>query len=139
MKIAPFIAALRNTGEKNGYECPATCDGCDMYRAYMDSERYSIDFAEDFQTEGWEQFDTDQDAHYFGVWFNREQFLTLTYAEGDWSLIECHDAERYNHEVRRAIDFYGEGYIAKAMDDGGQWTTYKQNRSRFLITQGGEA
>jgi hypothetical protein len=104
-----------------------------VLRAFLPSERYRIDFADDFTTEGWEQFDTDQDAPYFGVWVNRHTLETLTYAEGDWTLCKCPDREHYNAEVSSCIQFYGEGYIAKSLDSTGQWTVYVQERSKFLI------
>ena len=102
-------------------------------RGFAPSERYVIDFADDFTSDGWKQFDTDQDAHYFGVWVNPTRRLTLTYAEGDWTLVECPTAYHYNSEIRDAIRFYGEGFIAKAFDADGSMTTYCQNRDEFLI------
>jgi hypothetical protein len=100
---------------------------------FFPSERYAVDFADDFTSEGWEQFDTDQDAHYFGVWVNKTKFLTLTYAEGDWTLVECPDAAHYNAEIEDAITFYGEGFIAKAYDMDGTKTIFRQEREKFLI------
>jgi len=105
-----------------------------IYRMFLPSERYVIDFADDFDSEGWEQFDTDQDAPYFGVWVNRTLLMTLTYAEGDWSLVVCPDKEHYNAEVAGAIEFYGEGFIAKAYDADGV-TTCRQDRQKFLIKE----
>jgi hypothetical protein len=103
-----------------------------VHRSFYPSERYQIDFADDLTSEGWEQFDTDQDAPYFGVWLNRRKLLTLTYAEGDWTLVACPDAEHYNAEVASCIQFYGEGYMFKTLDESGV-TEYRQDRSRFLI------
>jgi hypothetical protein len=111
------------------------CDnerGNTIYRAFLPSERYRIDFADDFTAEGWLQFDTDQDAEYFGVWVNPVSFRTLTYAEGDWSIVECHDAGHYNSEVADAIRFYGEGFEFKTVGPEGI-TEYRQDRSRFLV------
>lgn len=110
----------------------------EIRRAFMPSERYVIDFADDFAAEGWEQFDTDQDAHYFGVWMNKGGRQTLTYAEGDWTLVTCPDWDHYRAEVEDAIRFHGEGFIAKVIDvDRGPGipnlvTTYQQDRQRFL-------
>src|SRR5438132_508470 len=89
------------------YRGGPTNDGGDkqIRRAFLPSERYGVDFAEDFKAEGWEQFDTDQDAHYFGVWVNRGRLQTLTYAEGDWTLVTCSDREHYNAEISDAIKF----------------------------------
>lgn len=103
-----------------------------VHTAFLPAERYLIDFADDFSSAGWEQFDTDQDAAYFGVWVNRRLRSTLTYAEGDWSLVECPDEAHYEAEIRDAIEFYGEGYIALAIDRDGGATEYRQDRSAFL-------
>ena len=97
---------------------------------FAPAERYLVDFAPDFSSEGWEQFDTDQDAHYFGVWVNPVKELVLTYAEGDWSLIVCKD---YYAEIRSMIEFYGEGMICKAIDtETGTVTKCVQDRAKFL-------
>lgn len=101
-------------------------------RAFLPCDRYRVDFADDFTAEGWEQFDTDQDASYFGVWVNRQTLQTLTYAEGDWTLVTCPDKQRYRLEIEDAIRFYGEGYIAKVLDANGTKTTFRQDRMRFL-------
>jgi hypothetical protein len=106
--------------------------GSAIYRTFHPSERYMIDFADDFTAEGWEQFDTDQDAHYFGVWVNPKTRQVLTYAEGDWSLTESPDHQLYNAEIQRMIEFYGEGFICKAYGADGA-IEYRQDRSRFLI------
>ena len=104
-----------------------------IYRGFMPSERYIIDFAPDFIMEGWKQFDTDQDAHYFGCWVNPVKFMTLTYAEGDWSLVICHNKDQYNQEVQNMIDFYDEGFEFKTIDENGI-TEYRQDRTMFLIS-----
>ncbi len=100
-------------------------------------ERYVVDFAPDFASEGWKQFDTDQDAHYFRVWVNPEKLLTLTYAEGDWSLVVCPDADHYNAEIKDACEFYGEGFEFIVIDQDGASTKYVQDRAQFSEVQGG--
>lgn len=106
--------------------------GQKVYRLFFPSERYVIDFADEFTADGWEQFDTDQDAPYFGVWVNRGRRHILTYAEGDWTLVVCPTTESYNAEIKEACDFYGKGFICKAIDhETGELTTYVQDRSRF--------
>ena len=112
----------------------ANMQGNQMIRAFWPSERYVVDFAEDFKLEGWQQFDTDQDAHYFGVWVNPAKRLTLCYAEGDWTLVKCADRDSYNAEIQAALDFYGEGFEFKVVDvETGQVTEVRQDRSGFII------
>lgn len=78
---------------------------------------------------GWMQYDTDQDAHYFGVWVNPGNLCVLTYAEGDWSYDQFENADAYNAQIRRMNEFYGAGFIAKALSlDSGEMTVYAQDR-----------
>ena len=84
--------------------------GNTVIRRFWSTERYEFDFDDDFRKDGWLQFDTNQDAWYFGVWVNPKTFRTLTYAEGDVILTVCPDAEHYNAEVKSACEFYGEGF-----------------------------
>ena len=107
--------------------------GNTVYDMHYPDERYRVDFADDFGSEGWEQFDTDQDAPYFGVWMNKTTRRTLTYAEGDWMVVTCSDDEHYNAEVLDAIRFYGEGRIARVIGNDGSAVDYGQDRARFLI------
>ena len=77
-----------------------------IYRMFYPSSRYLVDCAPDFK--GWEQFDTYQDAPYFGVWSNKELKQSLCYAEGDWVLVQCTNEESYLQEVKETIEFYNE-------------------------------
>ncbi len=104
-----------------------------VHRHHADSERYAIDFSDSFQPEGWLQFDTDQDAAYFGVWVHPGSRVILTYAEGDWTVCDCPTIENYHAEIRHMIEFYGEGFIARAIDTDGTQTTYRQDRGQFLL------
>lgn len=94
-------------------------------------DRYLIDFADQFTREGWMQFDTDQDASYFGVWVNPQRLSTLTFCEGDWALVESDNVELYNAEIAHMCQFYREGFIAKAIASDGAMEIYQQDRSDF--------
>lgn len=107
-----------------------------VHRLHFSSSRYPIDSADTFCAEGWEQFDTDQDAEYFGFWVNTRERLTLTYAEGDWHLVVCPTRETYLAEIQDAIRIYGEGYIAKVIDCATtEVTIFRQDRNRFLAEE----
>lgn len=54
----------------------------------------------------WQQFDTWQDASYFGVWFDDATRRVFTYCEGDRTLVECPTAESYAAEIADMIAFY---------------------------------
>jgi len=71
-------------------------------------DRYKFDFEYCRPVDGWKQYDTDQDAHYFGVWVHIEQRLILTYAEGDLSVVFCHNDEQLRAELDHMADFYGD-------------------------------
>ena len=79
--------------------------------------------------EGFKQFDTDQDAWYFGVWVNPEELMTVTYAEGDLSVVTCPTLEHYKAEIQDAHEFYGDPpTVMSAMDSEGNWTEVKGDR-----------
>jgi len=102
-------------------------------RFIPNGERYQWDFDEKFRAKGWEQYDTNQDAWYFGVWINKKLLQILTYAEGDITLISCHDENHFNAEIKAMNEFYGEGFIAKTIDENGKMTVYRQDRSQFFM------
>ena len=81
--------------------------GATEWEAFDDSERYEVDFASD--RKNWDQFDTDQDAPYFGVWVNPTELQILQYAEGDWYFIQCQSYEQYNRETDYLTEEYGAG------------------------------
>ncbi len=57
--------------------------------------------------EGWKQYDTDQDAWYFGVWVNIEKREIVTYAEGDEIIVNCPTQEVFEAELQHMAKFYG--------------------------------
>jgi hypothetical protein len=71
---------------------------------YHDRCRYHYDFHEGL--EGWRQYDTWQDAAYFGVWVNVARRLIFTYAEGDRSLVVCLTEESFHAELASLAEFY---------------------------------
>jgi hypothetical protein len=68
-------------------------------------DRYYYDFT---ALTDWRQFDTSQDAHYFGVWVSVERLMTFTYAEGDRILVVCPDRAHLKTELEDAVRFYGD-------------------------------
>lgn len=57
---------------------------------------------------GWAQYDTEQDAWYFGVWVHVRKRLILTYAEGDLSLVTCPSIASFRNELAHMAEFYGD-------------------------------
>jgi hypothetical protein len=56
---------------------------------------------------GWYQYDTDQDACYFGVWVNATTRQVMTWAEGDESLTTCPTVESFQAELDAMAECYG--------------------------------
>jgi len=82
--------------------------GATIMDAYVGGEdRYRFDRLLCTKDAGFEQFDTDQDAHYFGMWVNREKRVTVTYSEGDLTLVLCPSAESFKAEIADAESFFG--------------------------------
>lgn len=103
-----------------------------IFRAFFPSERYLIDFSEGFLKTDWKQYDTNQDAPYFGVWVNKTSLETLTYCEGDWTLVKCLTKENFNAEIENMIECYEPGYEFKTIGPEGL-TIYEQDRKDFFV------
>jgi hypothetical protein len=67
-------------------------------------DRYAYDFG---PCRAWIQFDTRQDAIYFGVWVNPDNRQIFTYCEGDRILVTCPTPESFRTELIDAKEFYG--------------------------------
>lgn len=109
--------------------------GNQVERSWLQTERYRWDFNEKFVAAGWKQYDTDQDAWYFGVWINKKLLQIQTYAEGDLTLVKCPDIEHFNAEIKSMNEFYGEGFVAKVIDSDGKMTVFRQDRQKFFIQE----
>ena len=105
-----------------------------LAHSFCHHDRYLWDFCSEFTSAGFKQFDTDQDAHYFGTWVNPQTMEVFSYIEGDVHLVVCEDKEQYNKEIQSMIDYYGEGREFAVVDvKENMFTEYRQNRSSFLL------
>lgn len=82
--------------------------GNKLVRSWAPKDRYWFDEGPGFKffdlpTEGWTQYDTDQDAPYFGMWINDKELMTLCYCEGDVNIVSCVDEDSYAKEIE-ALD-----------------------------------
>lgn len=90
-------------------------------------ERYGYDLR--LCAAGWRQYDTNQDAWYFGVWVDVEGRRVFTYAEGDRCLVECPTLESFRAELDEMSRFYGEPpAFAVAISDDGTVTRFVEER-----------
>jgi hypothetical protein len=71
---------------------------------FMERERYHYD---EKLGAGWYQYDTDQDAPYFGCWVNAELRQIVTWCEGDESRTTCPTVESFQAELDGMAECYG--------------------------------
>lgn len=72
-----------------------------------DGDRYAYDFDHCPAKEGWRQYDTENDASYFGVWVHEGRREIVTYAEGDETRVTCPTDDAFRAELARMAEFYG--------------------------------
>jgi hypothetical protein len=90
-----------------------------------DIDRYAFDFRLCTSEDGWQQYDTDQDAWYFGNWVHAELRRIVTYCEGDVSIVDCPSEESFKAELAHMAQFYGEpppAFIVYSTQDDGSVT-----------------
>lgn len=101
---------------------------------YGGCDRYLWDFQRCKSSKGWRQFDTSQDASYFGVWVHVRRRKIVTFCEGDLSRVTCPTPESFRAELRSMCEFYGEQPPAwVAIDADGTCTRYLDAESRPAI------
>jgi hypothetical protein len=76
------------------------------WNAHSDSGRYPWDSR--LLAAGWRQWDTDQDAWYFGVWVHKQLREVFTYAEGDCVHVLCSDAASFRAELSALLEAHPE-------------------------------
>lgn len=106
-------------------------------RHFASTGRYVVDFAPGFTSSSWVQFDTPDDAAYFGLWVDPVRWLTLCYTEGDWTFCEFSSAEAYNARIRALCEFHEPTRYALAIDKDGA-TAYYQDRVELFAREGAE-
>lgn len=95
----------------------------------LHTERYLFDF--EVCQAGWIQYDTKQDASYFGVWVHVEDRLTFTFCEGDTSLVVCPTIESFRAELENMQECYGDPPVAWAViDSDNKLTRYIDSDAR---------
>lgn len=82
-----------------------TATGCRIDRGSHHSSRYHYDDRLTASA-GWQQYDTEQDAWYFGIWINPVKLETFTYAEGDTSHVIAPSIEAFRAELVRLYEYH---------------------------------
>ena len=80
---------------------------CYTAQAIGAEDRYKFDFVYCTPALGWEQYDTKQDAWYFGIWVNLKQRAILCYCEGDLSLAIAHNDQELKAELDETAEMFG--------------------------------
>ena len=102
------LAVLEKRLEDGDYVPELNERGNTIARSFHSTERYLFDFQLCSREKGWEQYDTSQDAWYFGVWVHPEKREIVTYAEGDITQVVCPTEESYHAELASMAEFYGD-------------------------------
>lgn len=109
-----------------------------IWRAFLfDENRYRFDFGP-CKGPGWRQYDTDQDAWYFGVWVHLAEMLVVTFAEGDLSIWVADDVASLSAELDRMAAFYGEPPPAATVLDPDAGTITKLYDPRPSLDEEGQ-
>ena len=90
----------------------------------MYGDRYRYDSGQCSPRQGWVQYDTSQDAWYFGIWVHPERREILSYCEGDETLVTCPTQEIFAAELAEMATFYGPPPPAAIGVDADGTTTY---------------
>ncbi|MGL6611400.1 hypothetical protein ACSZOM_18445 [Aeromonas hydrophila] len=78
--------------------------GCCIDRGSHQADRYYYDRT--LLAKGWQQYDTEEDAWYFGIWINTQTLETFTYAEGDTSHVIAPNIEAFRAELARLYQYH---------------------------------
>ncbi|MNF42298.1 hypothetical protein D3C84_233440 [compost metagenome] len=81
-----------------------TITGCRLDRGSHQADRYYYDRT--LLAQGWQQYDTEEDDWYFGIWINTERLETFTYAEGDTCHVIAPNAEAFRAELARLYQYH---------------------------------
>jgi len=88
-------------------------------RSLHGGDRYLFDFSVCTRERGWVQYDTDQDAWYFGVWVHEGRLEVVTYAEGDLAYFTARDEASFRAEIEEMNAFYAPSPAFVTIDQGG--------------------
>ncbi|RSM21241.1 hypothetical protein C5B76_22015 [Aeromonas salmonicida] len=91
-----------------------TVTGCHIDRGSHQADRYYYDRT--LLAQGWQQYDTVEDAWYFGIWIHTEKLETFTYAEGDTSHVIAPNVEAFRAELARLYQYHPQAPAFIAID-----------------------
>ncbi|MGN4982266.1 hypothetical protein ACTFBY_12840 [Aeromonas dhakensis] len=101
LKLLRRIKKAHNAG-RIPFELTVT--GCRIDRGNHQAGRYYYDRT--LLPQGWQKYDTEEDAWYFGIWINTEKLETFTYAEGDTHHVIAPNVEAFRAQLARLYQYH---------------------------------
>jgi hypothetical protein len=119
--------------EKGEFNEEVNVRGNTVLRGFHENgSRYIYDQRLLGENSGWQQFDTNQDAEYFGVWINPNKRETFTYCEQDLIHVKCPSNSSYNREIRDLVEHYTQAPSCKTIGADGSVTEYYEDAPLLL-------
>jgi hypothetical protein len=103
-KALKLLCRVKKANKAGRIPLELTVTGCRIDRSSHQADRYYYDRT--LLAQGWQQYDTEEDAWYFGIWINTEKRETFTYAEGDTSHVIAPDIEAFRAELARLYQYH---------------------------------
>lgn len=98
-------------------------------KTFIQSGRHAFDFSGLLGKYGWHQFDTGQDASWYGNWVNPHTLQIVSYVEGDIYLVTCENGETFFEEITEMKNFQKElgyrFYIDPPLPSSKEWPEFK--------------
>lgn len=104
-KARQLLRRVKKTHRAGRIALELTATGCRIDRGSYHTSRYHYD-DQLTASDGWQQYDTEQDAWYFGIWINPVKLETFTYAEGDTIHVIAPSVEAFRAELARLYAFH---------------------------------
>ncbi|MFS1161163.1 hypothetical protein [Aeromonas salmonicida] len=103
-KVLKLLRRVKRAHKVGRIQLELTVTGCRIDRGSHQVDRYYYDRM--LLAQGWQQYDTDQDACYFGIWINTEKLETFTYAEGDTCHVIAPNVAAFRAELARLYQYH---------------------------------
>jgi len=101
---------------------------------WSEGERYLFDFRVCTSERGWVQYDTSQDAWYYGVWVHVADREIVNYCEGDLYVTRCPDEASFQAELRDLHAFHGAPPpCATGIDTDGSVTKFYDTEAALAV------
>ena len=103
-KALTLLRRVKKAHQAGRIPLELTVTGCRIDRGSHQADRYYYDRT--LLAQGWQQYDTEEDDWYFGIWINPEKRETFTYAEGDTHHVIAPNAEAFRAELSRLYQYH---------------------------------